>query len=494
MSFVPWKDRVTSTPHRYKLTEVSADTYDLEAVPGSISEAGTPVNAEHLDRLIQRDGDDIKDTVVAFTEASSRANIATGESTATLFGKIKKYFTDLKIHAFANPSTTQGTGTTTVPCDLLLKNSSFARVYREAEEISGITYPVSITDLLTKIIADGLLNCYFEIGMDSATETKVTGLPVVGTAIQTFGTLTIITPSTSALRMRVEYSKEQGNGTALIWLGSLIRSGAAVTSVTWKQIIDDSTAQTISAVKTYTASPIVPTTPSGPSAAVAKSYVDGLSTPYSKVIRNQTEFEALIASATWLGAESVALVGQFTLSTANNSGIKIPVTVKQIHGFNSAKITITNFVYNSSTAKGGLWYYTLPTTNDYSIRDLEVDCTGAGNASGFVDCTNLTNCTGTGTGAGAGYGFLSCTNLTNCTGTGTGTGSAGCGFGECTNLTNCTGTGTGAPGYGFSYINYASNCSAGVSSTNMWGGTNTNIDLDTCCRTPQPADNTTLNA
>ena len=114
MAFVPWKDRVTSTPHRYKLTEVSADTYDLEAVPGSISEAGIPVNAENLNRLIQRDGDDIKDTVVAFTEASSRANIGTGESTATLFGKIKKYFTDLKTHAFTTPSTAQGTGTTTV--------------------------------------------------------------------------------------------------------------------------------------------------------------------------------------------------------------------------------------------------------------------------------------------------------------------------------------------------------------------------------------------
>jgi hypothetical protein len=257
----------------------------------------------------------------------------------------------------------------------LLKESSFARVYREATEISGITYPVSITDLLTKIIADNLLNCVFVIGMNSATETKVTGLPTIGGTPQTYGTLTIIIGSIP-LRMRVEYSKEIGTDNALMWLGSLIRSGNTVTSVTWKQIIDDSTAQTISGVKTFTASPIVPTTPSGPSAAVAKSYVDGLSTPYSKVIRTQAEFNELIASPTWLGATSVALVGLFTLSTANNSGIKIPATVKQIHGFNGAKITITNFKYNSDTAKGGLWYDTLPTTLDYSIRDLEVDCTG----------------------------------------------------------------------------------------------------------------------
>lgn len=36
-----------------------------------------------------------------FTEASSRANIASGETLSTLFGKIKKYFTDLKAVAFS---------------------------------------------------------------------------------------------------------------------------------------------------------------------------------------------------------------------------------------------------------------------------------------------------------------------------------------------------------------------------------------------------------
>jgi molybdopterin/thiamine biosynthesis adenylyltransferase len=286
--------------------------------------------------------------------------------------------------------------------------------------------------------------------------------------------------------------------------------------------------------------------------------------PYDIVIRTQAEFETLIASPTWLGAQSVALVGQFTYSEANNSGIKIPSTVKQIHGFNSAKITVTNFVYNSSTAKGGLWYDTLPTTLDYSIRDLVVDCTGTGNGYVFSNCTNLTNCTGTGTGTGAagygfrnctnltnctgtgtgkyGCGFAACTNLTNCTGTGTGTGSDSYGFRQCTNLTNCTGTGTGKyaygfrdctnltnctgtgtgtgegangygfrdcanltnctgtgagagtdSGYGFYDITYASNCKDGGSSTNMWGGANTNIDLDTCCKTPVTANNTTLN-
>jgi hypothetical protein len=249
---------------------------------------------------------------------------------------------------------------------------------------------------------------------------------------------------------------------------------------------------------TFTGSVTVPT-PVNDTDAATKGYVDSIITAYDKVIRTQDEFNALIGSSDWLGATSVALVGQFTLSTANNSGIKVPNTVKQIHGFNSAKITITNFAYDSGTAKGGLWYDTRPTTLDYSIRDLEVDCTGTTNSRGcgFINCTNLTNCTGIGTGTGVtgGYGFSYCTNLTNCTGTGTrtGTGTYGYGFTYCTNLTNCTGTGTGPYGCGFYDIDYASNCRDGGSEVNMWGGTNTNIDLHTCCKTPVEANNTTLN-
>lgn len=48
-----------------------------------------------------------------FTQASSRANIASGENTLTILGKIKKYFADLKSHAFnstVNNLTTTTTG------------------------------------------------------------------------------------------------------------------------------------------------------------------------------------------------------------------------------------------------------------------------------------------------------------------------------------------------------------------------------------------------
>lgn len=49
---------------------------------------------------ITADGD-ISDTTVTFTEAKDRENIASGEKTGTLFGKIRKVISDLKTVAFS---------------------------------------------------------------------------------------------------------------------------------------------------------------------------------------------------------------------------------------------------------------------------------------------------------------------------------------------------------------------------------------------------------
>ena len=502
MAFVPWKDRVTSTPHRYKLTEVSADTYDLTAVPGAIGEVGTPVNAENLNKLIQRDGDDIKDTVTTFTEASTRENIATGEKTSTIFGKIKKWFADLKQHAFNDLATVQGTETDKAPTNKLLQESSYVAIYRSIDDprltawFDAQSPAITPSNATPVEIASAMVNN--SILIMPTTSSEYPNLHPADVSVS--GKLVIERTNTYSVEFR--FNGKAVNGTTVYFRRGVVR--IFDTSNQWSGWKVDLTSDNISTVM-----PLSSAAASNDKALSEKVVYDefGKRTAYDKIIRTQAEFDALIASPTWLGAESVALVGQFTLSTANNSGIKVPDTVKQIHGFNRAKITVTNFLYNVTTAKGGLWYNTRPTTNEYSIRDLEVDCTGTGTGAvgtgyGFRECTNLTNCTGTGTGTGAGgigYGFRGCTNLTNCTGTGTVTGTVGTGYGfrECTNLTNCTGTGTGTgavgTGYGFYDITYASNCKDGGSSTNMWGGTNKNIDLDTCCKTPVTADNTTLN-
>jgi hypothetical protein len=42
------KDRIVQYPNRYKLTQVSGDTYDLTPVPGNVTEQGTDLNKANL--------------------------------------------------------------------------------------------------------------------------------------------------------------------------------------------------------------------------------------------------------------------------------------------------------------------------------------------------------------------------------------------------------------------------------------------------------------
>lgn len=70
----------------------------------------------------------------AFTEASTRANIATGESIATIFGKIKKFFTDLKTVAFSG-SYNDLSDTPTIPDELAdLSDDSTHRLVTDTEK------------------------------------------------------------------------------------------------------------------------------------------------------------------------------------------------------------------------------------------------------------------------------------------------------------------------------------------------------------------------
>ena len=57
---------------------------------------------------------DINDSVATFEQASSRANINSGDTGSTIFGKIKKYFADMTLSAFAtivNNATTTAANT-----------------------------------------------------------------------------------------------------------------------------------------------------------------------------------------------------------------------------------------------------------------------------------------------------------------------------------------------------------------------------------------------
>ena len=165
-----------------------------------------------------------------------------------------------------------------------------------------------------------------------------------------------------------------------------------------------------------------------PGKVLDEKKADRLELVFDRVIRTQTEFNTLVSSPDWLGAVSVAFIGQFVYGGGQNPypwGIKIPQTVKHIQGYNSAKITITQFIYSSEFSLGALWYAVQPETSDYSIRDITVDCTGQGSgnpysgATCFNNCVNLINCTahaqnGSPTGYNSAIGFWNCISLINC--------------------------------------------------------------------------------
>jgi hypothetical protein len=198
-----------------------------------------------------------------------------------------------------------------------------------------------------------------------------------------------------------------------------------------------------------------------PTEKAVKTYLNDYAMRYDYVIDSQAKFDALVASGTWLGAKNVL----FAVNVTRAAQTTIPATVEKIHAINGATLTVTDL----TTGQYGFGYATVPTDPKFEVRNFAVNATGTGSIYGFYSCTQLTNCTGTGTSTGGnGYGFISCNQLTNCTGTGTGTDGNGYGFYSCNQLTNCTGTGTSTGtehGYGFHSCNQLTNCTGTGTST-----------------------------
>lgn len=76
--------------HDERLSDVEEHTHEISDVNGL---------STSLDNKLNKTGD-AKDNTVTFTQSSTRTNISTGEKLSVLFGKIKKYFADLKTVAF----------------------------------------------------------------------------------------------------------------------------------------------------------------------------------------------------------------------------------------------------------------------------------------------------------------------------------------------------------------------------------------------------------
>lgn len=109
--------------------------------------------------------------VPKFTEASTRSNIVSGENLSTMFGKIKKWFTDLKSHAFKDLVNNLTTSTTGSALD-----ASQGKILKD--EVDGVNRNL---DLLECNIVD-LVEYYkdYSIDADSGDLVNFTGFTTSG--------------------------------------------------------------------------------------------------------------------------------------------------------------------------------------------------------------------------------------------------------------------------------------------------------------------------
>lgn len=105
-------DRIVQYPNRYQLTNVETQevlgTFDFDEVTGTVQQVGTEIDAELFQTIaddlaarVKLSGGELKDTVVTFSDISgTAANVASGDTSATLWGKVKNWFSRLKALAF----------------------------------------------------------------------------------------------------------------------------------------------------------------------------------------------------------------------------------------------------------------------------------------------------------------------------------------------------------------------------------------------------------
>ena len=105
-------DRIVQYANRYQLTNVETGevlgTFDFEEVTGTVHQVGTEIDKELFDSIandlaarVVSAGGELSGTIVTFSDISgTAANVVSGDTSATLWGKVKNWFSRLKALAF----------------------------------------------------------------------------------------------------------------------------------------------------------------------------------------------------------------------------------------------------------------------------------------------------------------------------------------------------------------------------------------------------------
>ena len=127
----------------WKFPQISG-TFAMESqIPTKLSQLTNDGN-------YQTNTSDLKDNTTTFTTASSRSNVASGEKLSVSFGKIAKYFNDLKAIAFSGDRADIGLGN--------VDNTSDANKPVSNATQQALNLKANSSDVYTKTETDGLLN------------------------------------------------------------------------------------------------------------------------------------------------------------------------------------------------------------------------------------------------------------------------------------------------------------------------------------------------
>lgn len=103
---------------------------------------------------------DVADSEIAFTDSETRENIVSGEKVSTVFGKIKKFFTDLTAPAFAQMITSADDLLATKVTGYVPDAKAVADAYTELNGKLGNIYISDITSEINTDYVDGSVYVY----------------------------------------------------------------------------------------------------------------------------------------------------------------------------------------------------------------------------------------------------------------------------------------------------------------------------------------------
>ena len=316
-----------------------------------------------LKTIIQGSDIDTANNTVAFTEASTRANIATGENHKTLFGKIAKFFSDLKAVAFTG-SYSDLSNTPYVPpagCYYGVCASTAGNQIKEVTVSSDQNFVLTVgAEVYVKFVNSNTF---------SATATNHIMLNVNNTgAIDIFGgkSNTNTGTNTSYYGAAGYYIKYLYDGTYWVWSGKSTDSNTTYSAMSQSELL----AGTASDARTIKASTFKPAIE-----ALITSKVVNTPDTYHEIVGTVSGTSATITLSKANIQSGVSCVGHIVLGGASNVSYQVLIIVAAMSTIPTLAVVYKDSVIQSITethTTGTDWTMTITIQSSQSINTCKL--------------------------------------------------------------------------------------------------------------------------